>query len=300
MQSDNLFDELAEAIGSRRSIVWIAAIGITCLFAAVVLTSGVRHKRHAKSAASFSEASPSPAATEKNDDRLAARLVENPTPLPTVAKGSFSSPPAADKKFLEARQRMLPALSSQLRDETKGLYGALFQQLQLSGSVQEKVIDILTQQQKKLEEDAFEAARAGKIPTPPSAEALQAQQAQQDQQLRSLLGDAGLAEFNQYQGTIPDRIIVNSMNQEQANLSESQAEQLLQILTEERQQIFGQSGITQSLGSMSSEQAMTTIQQQQDLLQQAVNNRIQDVLTAEQRTTLQGILSQYSILPKNE
>jgi Spy/CpxP family protein refolding chaperone len=51
---------------------------------------------------------------------------------------------------------------------------------------------------------------------------------------------------------------------------------------------------------MSSEQAMTTIQQQQDLLQQAVNNRIQNLLTAEQRTTLQGILSQYSIRPKNQ
>jgi hypothetical protein len=299
VQLDNLFDELVEAIGSRRSVVWIAAIGITCLFAAVVLTSGVRHKRHAKSAASFSEASPSPAATEKTDDRSAARRVENPTPLPTVAKGPFSSPPA-DKKFLEARQRMLPALNSQLREETKGLYGALFQQLQLSGSVQEKVIDILTQQQKKLEEEAFEAAQSGKIPTPPSPEILQTQQIEEAQQLRSLLGDAGLAEFNQYQGTIPDRIIVNSMNQEQANLSDSQAQQLLQILTEERQQIFGQSGITQSLGSMSSDQAMTTIQQQQDLLQQAVNNRIQNLLTAEQRTTLQGILSQYSILPKNE
>jgi hypothetical protein len=268
------------------------------MFAGILLTSGIRHKRHAKSVALLSQASPSPAGTEKAEDRL-ARLTESSTPVRMVAK-EFSSPPAADNKFLQARENMLPALDAELREETKKLYGALFQQLQLSGSLQEKVVNVLIQQQKKLEEDAFEAARAGKIPTPPSAEALQAEQSQQDQQLRSLLGDAGLAKFNQYQGTIPDRIIVNAMQQGEANLSENQAEQLLQILTEERQQIFGQSAITQSLGAMSSEQAMAMIQQRQDLLQQAVNNRIQNLLTIEQRTTLQGILSQYSVHPKNQ
>lgn len=298
MEPNKLFDELADALDSRRSIAWIALLGIACLFAGILLTSGIRHKRHAKSAALLSQASPSPAGTEKAEDRL-ARLTESSTPIRMVAK-QFSSPPAADNKFLQAREKMLPALDAELREETKKLYGALFQQLQLSGSLQEKVVNVLIQQQKKLEEDAFEAARAGKIPTPPSAEALQAEQSQQDQQLRSLLGDAGLAKFNQYQGTIPDRIIVNAMQQGEANLSENQAEQLLQILTEERQQIFGQSGITQSLGAMSSEQAMAMIQQRQDLLQQAVNNRIQNLLTTEQRTTLQGILSQYSVHPKNQ
>jgi hypothetical protein len=124
------------------------------------------------------------------------------------------------------------------------------------------------------------------------------QQVQQDQQLRSVLGEAAFAQFDQYRATIPDHIIVDSMNQQGANLSESQSQQLVQILTAARQQIIGQMAITQNLSSMPSAQAMTVIQQQQVLLQQAVGERVQNLLTPEQATTLKGLLSQNGISPK--
>ena len=89
------------------------------------------------------------------------------------------------------------------------------------------------------------------------------------------------------------------MNQQGANLSESQSENLLQVLTQERQQIIGQAAVTGNLGSMSPDQAMTAIQQQQVLLQEAVGDRIQNLLTPEQATMLQQTLSQQvSIGPK--
>jgi hypothetical protein len=85
------------------------------------------------------------------------------------------------------------------------------------------------------------------------------------------LGDAGFAQFNEYRATIPDRIVIGQRNQEGANLSGTQSQQLLKILTQARQQIIGQSGITQSLSSMPPDQAMTVIQEQEALLSQTVN-----------------------------
>ena len=139
---------------------------------------------------------------------------------------------------------MAAGLNAKLREATKGLYASAFRQLQLPVDLQEKVVDILTQQEKRLEQEAFEAAQSGSVPALPSPEVVRAQQAQQDQQLLSVLGDAGFAEFNQYRATIPDRTMIDAMNQQGANLSESQSQQLLQVLTEERQQIIGQSAIT--------------------------------------------------------
>ena len=123
---------------------------------------------------------------------------------------------------------------------TKNLFGDFFQQLHLSADLQAKVIDVITQQARESEQQAFESMQSGKFVEPPSPEAMQAQRAQQDQQLRSLLGDAGFAAFSEYRGTIPDRVIINDMNQQGSNLSDSQSTQLLQILTQARQQIMGQ------------------------------------------------------------
>ena len=107
---------------------------------------------------------------------------------------------------------MVAGLHAELRERTRVLYGVAFQQLGLPANLQEKVIDILTQQQQQLEQQAFEAAQSGNFPAPPSPEEMRTQQAQQDNQLRSVLGDAGFAQFSQYQTTIPDRIIIDQMN----------------------------------------------------------------------------------------
>jgi hypothetical protein len=169
------------------------------------------------------------------------------------------------------------------------MYEGAFQQLRLPRDLEEKVIDILTQPEKQLQQ-AFDAAQSGSIPALPSPEELQAQQAQQDQQLRSVLGDAGFAAFNQHRATIPDRSVIEDMNHQGANLSESQSQQLLQVLVQERQQI--QAGTAQSLNSMSPDQAIKTLGQQQAMVQQAVSDRVQNILTPEQATTLKGVLSQ--------
>jgi hypothetical protein len=131
-----------------------------------------------------------------------------------------------------------------------------------------------------------------------SPEKMRTHQAQQDDQLRSVLGESGFAQFNQYQTTIPDRIVIDQMNQQGADLSDSQSAKLLQVLTESRQQIFGPSSAASDLSSIPPDQAVAAIRQKQALLQQTVGERVQSILTADRGKTLKGAISQLDIGPQ--
>ena len=275
-------------------------VGAACLFVFILLNVRFRQEGSLSSASPSPTVSPSPIAIGGPEDRQNDDVVQISAVAPKEAELRKQellppTPPRLDKAAIEIHRKMAAGLNAELRKQTRRLYGVAFQQLSLPANLQEKVIDILTQQQQQLEEQAFEAAQSGNVPAPPSPEEMLTQQAQQDNQLRSVLGDAGFAEFNRYQATIPDRIMIDEMNQQGGNLSESQSQQLLQILTQERQRIIGQATITQNLGSMAPDQAMTVIQQQQALLQQTVGNRVQNTLTPDQATLLQRVLSQHSI-----
>jgi hypothetical protein len=130
--------------------------------------------------------------------------------------------------------------------------------------------------------------QSGTVPPPPSLEMIQTQQAREEEQLRQVLGDAGFAAFKSYQATIPDRSVVETMNQQGANLSASQSSQLLQVLTSERQQI--QTG--HPFNGLSPQAAITALDQQQALLEQAVSGRVQNLLSAQQVETLRAVMSQ--------
>jgi len=218
----------------------------------------------------------------------------------TLAEPPAQKPPVIppDQKALQAHKMMVADLEARLRATTKAYYAGAFRQLRLPQDLQERVIDILTRQQKEWEQQAFENATSGRAPTIPSPAEARAQQAQQNQELRSLLGDSGFAQFDQYRATIPDRMMIDAMNQQGANLSDNQSQQLLQVLTDARRQITGQTSTAQNLDSMSPDQTVTMLQQQQVLLQQVVGDRVRNILTAEQVRTLQTVFSQQGIGPK--
>jgi hypothetical protein len=81
-------------------------------------------------------------------------------------------------------------------------------------------------------------------------------------------------------------------------LNENQSHQLLQVLTDARQQMIGQGGTAQNLDSLSPSQAVAIMHQQQSLLQQTVNSRVQNLLTPQQASTLQSVMAQQGISPK--
>jgi hypothetical protein len=288
-------------LNSRRNILWIVIGGATCLCAFMFLIIPLRRQDNVPSATLSPMISPSPITIVSRDDRENTALVQNPI-VPSIQsaieKKQFSSLPPPDQAAREVHAKAAAGLDATIRQETRRLYEAAFQQLHLPADLQEKVISILTQQQKQLEQQAFDAAQSGSFPAPPSPEGIREQQVQQDQQLRSVLGDAAFAQFDQYRATIPDHIIVDSMNQQGANLSANQSQQLVQILTAARQQIMNPVGIRQNLSSMPPDQAMTFIQQEQVLLQQAVDERVKNLLTPEQATSLKGLLSPNNISPR--
>jgi hypothetical protein len=283
----------------KPQFLWIAVGGIL----GVVLFMGLSVVFQKEGRQSF--APPVPAASSPP---AAAATPESPTRIPddqidpVVQVPPLPSPPESlptplapiDNAMIEAHQKMVAGLNKDLREQTAKVYGTIFKQLNLPADVQQKVIDILTQQQQKLEQQAFDAAQSGSFPAPPPPQEIQTQQAEQDNQLRAVLGDAEFAQFSRYQATIPDRTIIDQMNQQGANLSDSQSQQLLQILTDARSQIQSS---TPNLSSLPPDQALAAIQKQQALLQQTVSDRVQSVLTPDQGKTLQGAFSRLSIAP---
>jgi hypothetical protein len=297
----------------RRKVLWIKIGGAICLFVVIFTIMQPRQEGSAKPSSSTSRFTASLITRDGSDDNQDTRLVQIPddhqktvlvqNPVDSLKeseleKKPFPAVPPPDQAATEIHQRVAADLNGQILAAARRLYGPIFNQLGLPSVVQERVVGILTQQQKQLEQQAFEAAQAGTIPAPPSPEEIGAQQAQQNQQLRSALGEAGFAQFAQYQASIPDRLIIDALNQQGGNLSESQSQKLLQVLTETRQQITGQPGIAEKLGSMSPGDAMAIMQQQQDLLQQTVSNRTQNLLNPGQAKVLQDVLTQHGIIPR--
>ena len=231
---------------SRRIALWIMGGGVSLLLVFILFSSPVRRDVHfSNSAASSPTLSPAPSPGNSPDDHQGTEVIQNPVVAakqPELGKKErppLTPLPPRDQASIETHRKLASSLNQEIRGATRRMYEGAFQQLRLPRDLQEKVIDILTQPEKQLEQQAFDAAQSGNIPAPPSLEEMQAQQAQQDQQLRSVLGDAGFAAFNQYRATIPDRSVIEDMNQQGANLSESQSQQLLQVLVQERQQIQG-------------------------------------------------------------
>jgi hypothetical protein len=286
-------------VRNRPKLSWIIVGGITSLFVFILLNIPRRQAGSSGSASSSPTVIPSTILIDNRDDRSVQSAAVPPKEAKTQTKELLApTPPPVDKAMVEIHRTMAAGLNAESREQTRKLYAAVFQQLALPANLQVKAIDILTQEEQQLEQQAFEAAQSGNIPVPPSPEEMQMQKAQRDSQLRTLLGDPGFAQFNQYQTTIPDRIIIDEMNQQGANLSESQSAELLQVLTESRQQIFGQAGSTPNLNSMPRDQAIAAMQRQQDLLQQTVSDRVQSLLTPDQGKTLQGAISQPNIVPQ--
>jgi hypothetical protein len=283
---------------SRRIICAVVVGATVCLGVFLVSTAAPRKSNVDPGSPSLTTGQ-TPTTAESKDsqqDAGVARHLVIASKESGIEKKEFAALPPPKEVATEIHKRVVAGLDSEVRQTTKKLYGTLFQQLSLPSDVQEKVIDILTHDQKQLEQQAFEAAQSGNIPVPPSPDEIRSQQEQQNQQLRAVLGDAGFAEFAQYQASIPDRLTLDAVNQEGGNLTESQSQQLLQILAEARQQIIGQSGITQNLASMPPGDAMAMVQQQQSVLQQTIGSRVQNLLTPQQATVLQNVFVQQNML----
>jgi len=120
-----------------------------------------------------------------------------------------------------------------------GRYSGLFKQLNLSPADLEKFKSLLVEKQSAIM-DVMSAARAQGLNPGENRDQIQAlvasTQAEVDSSIRAQLGDAAYTQYQSYEQTLPQRNVVDQLNQRlsysAAPLSDTQSAQLVQILSD--------------------------------------------------------------------
>jgi hypothetical protein len=137
-------------------------------------------------------------------------------------------------------------IAIQMKGRISQTYGALFKSLNLSPDQLAQFQGLLADKQQALM-DVMQAAREQGINprTDPSGFATLANQAiaQTDQQIQQVLGDAGFQQYQQYQQTLPERNVINSLQQQlsysQTPLTDDEANQMISLLAQTQPQRAG-------------------------------------------------------------
>lgn len=135
------------------------------------------------------------------------------------------------------KPEVMALLSVQQKAAVEARYAALFKSLNLSPEQAEKLKAVLAERQTTMM-DVMSAARDQGIDPRRDPEAFQKlmAMAQNDinSSIKAVIGDSGFAQFETYEKTLPQRNVVNQLQQRLSSsdtpLSTAQAEQLVQIL----------------------------------------------------------------------
>ena len=281
---------------SHRKTKVIFASAFCGVLASVAVFFATPRQRHVEPAAARV---PALAAEEGREISLSVRSSETAIHADAGSPAEFSAPakvsaPEAGAAAQESHKKATKAFIAHTQENTKRLYGSFFQARGLSPALQSEMTAILSRPIQALTDEASVAMRAGVRTTPPTPDALRAERSRQDQDLRSLLGNEGFSEFSEYRRTIPDRIIVQGMQRQGAELSDEQSQQMLQILTEERRKLSAATGNAQSPNSLPPGEAMSIMRQDQERLRDAVNRRVDALLTPEQIAAMGDVFERLS------
>ena len=188
-------------------------------------------------------------AAEKRRHELEASLAARqagPAPEPGTAEGAAEGPQrgprgggnmGANFMAMMDKPEIQKLMAIQQRAALDGRYAALFKNLNLSPAQLEQFKNLLVEKQTAMT-DALAAARAQGINPRTDPEGFQKliadAQADADDNIKSTLGDAGYAQYQQYQQTLPQRNIVNQLTQSlsytNTPLTNEQSERMVQIL----------------------------------------------------------------------
>ena len=164
---------------------------------------------------------------------------------PTSKSGARGGPVAANNPLqqaealreLMARPEVQAIMSSQQKDAVQARYAALFKSLNLAPEQAEKLKTILADRQTTMQ-DVMSAARDQGIDPRTDRNAVQKlmEVARNDinSSIKSVVGESGFNQLETYEKTIPQRNIVNQLQQRLSStdtpLTSIQADQLVQIL----------------------------------------------------------------------
>ncbi len=234
-------------------------------------------------------------ATEQAQATVAA-LTNTPPPTaesarPDAGKGGFGNflskllQDPESKKFIRDQQRMM-------MDQ---MYGPLIKQMGLSPEEAARFKDLIADNAMKSTEKA--SSLFGGLGSTNRAEALAGIKAAQqtfDDDLKTFLGDSRYALYKDYQQTVGERTQLNQFRQQNASsenpLTDLQAEQLLVIMKEEKQNVAGAAGLpnagtgqdTANLEAMLSGGQLDKFLQAQETANQRVYQRASEVLAPDQ------------------
>jgi hypothetical protein len=137
-------------------------------------------------------------------------------------------------------------MAIQMKGRLSQTYGALFKSLNLSPDQLAQFQTLLADKQQAMM-DTMQAAREQGInprEDPDGFKALLTQAVSQtDQSIQQVLGDAGFQQYQQYQQTLPERNVVNSLQQQlsytQTPLTDDEASQMVALLAQNQPQRAG-------------------------------------------------------------
>lgn len=162
-----------------------------------------------------------------------------PDPAPERPRGEFR--PRGDRgaamREIMARPEVQALLASNQKAALDTRYGALFRTLNLTPDQAEKLKTLLADRQ-NAPQDVFAAAREQGLNPRTDRDAMRKlvedAQATVNASIKSLLGDAGYEQLTRFEQTMPQRALVNTLQQQltysDSPLSSYQAEQLVNIL----------------------------------------------------------------------
>jgi hypothetical protein len=219
-----------------------------------------------------------------------ATISRNSSPAVPKESGNMATVFANMMKDPEARK----AMAQQQRMGLNMVYGEMFRRLGLSGDQEEKLKDLLLEQQMNNMEHAGDLFD----PNGNRAEAMQkmgdAQKQLQDQ-IKGLLGDEKYTQFQQYSQTLGERMMLDQFGKD-AEITPDQKEALLNIVLEERKnsQINNGESLTKSPEDLSkmlnSPDAMEKTIARQQQINERVIERAGNILTADQVRKLGPLL----------
>jgi len=204
-----------------------------------------------------------------------------------------------------------PAMKDMIRAQQKTLmktmYGPMFKELGLSGDQQKKLSDLMTEAQMSNMENAGDLMGGTAESKTNAINAMTDQHQKMNADIKSLLGADKYAQYEDYQKSLADRMVLNQFQQESAGtetaLKEDQLKALVQLMKEEREKtppVISQdpSKTADTLAKMANTEAMEQQFQWQAEFDKRVFERAGKVLNAEQLKEFAEFQEQQSNMQK--
>jgi hypothetical protein len=201
------------------------------------------------------------------------------------------------REFMRAQQKMMV---------TK-MYGPMIRDLNLPPDQQQKLNDLLLDQQMQTLERSQEMFKDGKMDLQKLGETAKGQEKENEMAIKDLLGAEKYAEFEDYKKTMAERMQLDQFKEQlqgtDSPLREDQSKQILAVIKEERDHtppVFDTSSPERmkDVGTLFQEGQMERQIEWQEQLNRRVQERLASVLTPEQLKAYTGLQEQQLSMQK--